>query len=458
MFRNRCVNPAPPLFLAIPANIFPDHQPTMTVMLSYHKPPTIGLSPACGNCPRETASPDVAAQILTPVTKVETMEATTGPTANPGKALLRARIAIYAVFFSLGAGAGIWAVYIPIVQARLGIDPGILGLALLAMAAGAMTGMPTSGWILARFGSRSPTAVLAITYPATVAVPLASPSVPFLFVSLFITGLTMGALDVAMNTQASEVEAARGAPTMSSFHAFFSVGGLAGAGAGAATVALGWGNGLGGATAAALLLILALLAARHLWQGQQALLVRPAFVLPSRAALGLGVLAFLSFAVEGAITDWSALYLTTVKFSGPVMAASGFAAFSVTMTGLRLVGDGIIARVGPVVAVFAGGILVAFGIAAAVLSPWPLAAAIGFGVVGAGSANVVPAALSAGSRIRGMQPSLGMAAVLTLGYVGFLVSPPILGFTARTFGLSTSLALVGLMGIAIAAAARQVGR
>ncbi len=386
------------------------------------------------------------------------MDATTGMTASPGNALFRARLAVSAVFFSLGAGAGIWAVYIPIVQARLGIDPGVLGLALLTMAIGAMTGMPTSGWALARFGSRTPTAVLAIVYPATVAVPLLSPTVPFLFASLLVAGLAMGALDVAMNTQASEVEAARQAPTMSSFHAFFSLGGLAGAGAGAGAISLSWGNGLGGATAAACLLILALAAVRHLWSGETTARVGPTFVLPNRAALALGLLAFLSFAVEGAVTDWSAVYLTTVKLSGAVMAATGFAAFSITMTALRLLGDGIIARVGPAAAVFLGGILIAVGIATAIVSPWPLAVALGFGIVGAGAANVVPVALSAGAHIPGMQPSVGVAAVLTVGYVGFLVSPPVLGFIADTWGLSASLMLIGLMGAAVAAAARQVRR
>jgi hypothetical protein len=385
------------------------------------------------------------------------MDVPTGP-ARRGGTLSRARIAVSAIFFSLGAGTGIWAVFIPVIRARLGIDTGVLGLALLTMAAGAVAGMPTSGWILARVGSRLPTAVVAAVFPMAIATLLLAPSVPFLFAALFITGIAMGALDVAMNTQASEVEAARGVPTMSSFHAFYSVGGLAGSGAGAGAIALGWGSRFGGAMAAGFLLVLALAAMRHLWHGEPKARVGPAFVLPNRAALGLGVLAFLSFAAEGAVTDWSALYLATVKLSGAVFAAAGFAAFSVAMTVLRLIGDGIVARIGARIAVFAGGILIAAGIATAIVSPWPAVASLGFGIVGVGAANVVPVALSAGSRVPGMQPSLGMAAVLTLGYVGFLTAPPVLGFAARTYGLSFSLALVALMGIGIAAAARQIDR
>jgi hypothetical protein len=264
----------------------------------------------------------------------------------------------------------------------------------------------------------------------------------------------MGALDVAMNTQASEVEVARGMPTMSSFHAFFSLGGLVGAGAAALAIAIGWGNTAGGFAAAACLMVVALIAVPNLWRGEQTAARRPTFALPTRAGLGLGAVAFLSFAVEGAVTDWSALYLTKVKLSGAIIAGTGFGAFSVTMTLLRLTGDSGVARLGPMRTVLISGILIAAGIGLAILSPWPLLSAIGFGIVGAGAANVVPVALSGASRLPGMAASHGVAAVLTVGYAGYLLSPPVLGFAARTMGLTAAMVLVGVMGAVIAAAAR----
>jgi predicted MFS family arabinose efflux permease len=370
----------------------------------------------------------------------------------------RARFGVSTAFFLLGGGAGFWAVYVPIVQARLAIDPGVLGLGLLTLALGAVAGMPLSGRTLARLGSQRPTVFLTLAYPFTVAAPLLSTSTSFLFTSLFVFGFAMGSLDVAINTQASEVEAARGVPTMSSFHAFFSLGGLAGAGAAAGAIAIGWGNTTGGIAAAFCLLAIGLAAAPNLWPARHPSRRGPTFVLPNRAAIGLGALAFLSFAVEGAVTDWSALYLTSVKLSGPVLAAAGFAAFSVAMTGLRLTGDAVVARLGPMRTVFFGGVLVVIGIAMAVAAPWPVVAAIGFGLVGAGAANVVPVALSAGSRLPDMVGSQGVAAVLTFGYVGYLLSPPLLGFAARTAGLTASLILVGLMGAAIAAIAAVARR
>lgn len=380
---------------------------------------------------------------------------TRAPTAPP-TALTRARVAVSIVFFILGASTGIWAVHIPIVQARLGIDPGILGLALLVLAVGAISGMLASGWILARHGSRPPTAILALLLPIAGAVPLVSGTTPFLFVSVLAFGLALGGLDVAMNTQASEVEAARGRPSMSAFHAFYSLGGLAGAAVGAGVIAAGWGDGTGGVGAAVCLLAAAVPAASNLWPSERPVDVGPGFTLPNRAALGLGAIVFLCFATEGAVVDWSALYLTRVKLSTATLAAAGFGAFSVAMTVVRLIGDGVVARVGEVPTVFLGGTLVALGIAVAVVAPWPLVAALGFGLVGVGAANIVPVVFSAASRIPGMPPSLGIAAVVTLAYTGFLVSPPILGFVASAWGLTASLVLVGLMGVAMAASAGQV--
>ncbi len=112
-------------------------------------------------------------------------------------ALVRARVAVSTCFFILGAGTGVWAVHIPLVQARLGIDPAILGLALLAMAVGAVLTMPLTGLALSRFGSRLPTRVLAIAFPVLMPFGMLAQSTPFLFVSLFFFGVATGGLDVA---------------------------------------------------------------------------------------------------------------------------------------------------------------------------------------------------------------------------------------------------------------------
>jgi fucose permease len=259
----------------------------------------------------------------------------------------------------------------------------------------------------------------------------------------------MGALDVAMNTQASELETARGKPTMSSFHGFFSIGGLAGALIGAGVIGIGWGNGEGALVAAAIFLAISVFAVQHLLRSLPPDHVGPRFALPSKAVIGIGLVAFLCFAIEGAVTDWSALYLSSVKGASPTMAATGFALYSLAMAFCRLVGDPVVARLGRRVILVGGGLLMALGMAIALVSPWPLVAAIGFALVGIGAANVVPVVFSAGGQTPGVPPSVGVAAVVTLGYSGFLIAPPVLGFVAHAYGLSAALTIVLAMALAI---------
>jgi hypothetical protein len=176
----------------------------------------------------------------------------------------------------------------------------------------------------------------------------------------------------------------------------------------------------------------------------------PRFSLPDRAVLALCILAFLCFAIEGAVTDWSALFLTSVKGATPAAAAGGFALFSLAMAACRLAGDAAVARIGGRTILVGGGLLMAAGLGIALASPWPLVGAFGFGILGVGAANVVPVLFSRAARTPGVEPSIGVAAVATLGYSGFLVTPPVLGLVADAYGLSVALGLVLLMGLAIA--------
>jgi MFS family permease len=380
-------------------------------------------------------------------------------TTTPARThLVAARTAVSWCFFCLGALTGVWAVHIPIVQARLGIDPAILGLALLMLAIGAVLTMPLTGMALAHFGSRRPTAALALAFPAAAPFATLAQQPWQLFVALFFFGATMGGLDVAMNTQATEVEAARGKPTMSSFHGFFSVGALSGATLGGLIVAAGWGNGGGAAITATVFFLISIWAAFNLLPSDRGVAGGPRFTLPDRAVLGLGVITFLAFAGEGAITDWSALFLATIKHAEPATAGLGFAAFSVAMTVFRLTGDAVVARIGPVLAIVGGGALMTIGMIVALAAPAHYVSSLGFAIAGIGTANIVPVAFSAAARTPGVSAGVGVAAVTTLGYSGFLIFPPLIGFVARSFGLSAALIVVAIMGAAIAAMAGAVRR
>jgi hypothetical protein len=218
------------------------------------------------------------------------------------------------------------------------------------------------------------------------------------------------------------------------------------------------GGGSGAIATTVVLFGLAVWLTINLWPSGRPVEQGPRFVLPPVAILGLGAIVFLTFAAEGGVTDWSALYLATVKQSSTALAASGVVVFSVAMVVCRLAGDAIVERIGGRNAVVGGGLLVAVGMALAVLSPWPLVSAIGFGILGVGAANVVPVAISAASRVPGVAPGIGVAAVTSMGYAGFLVVPPILGFVATALGLSFALSLVALMGLAVVALAGAVKR
>jgi len=359
------------------------------------------------------------------------------------------RWAISTVFLLNGAGIGLWAAHVPTVQARMGIDTGMLSLVLLTIAGGALMAMPLMGGLTGRWGTRRMVLLSGFAFALMTAVIMGVPNLPLLFVAAFLFGVSNGALDVAMNANASEVETARGLPTMSSFHGFFSLGGLFGASLGGVLVGQGLGHGEGALmVAVATALVLALSAPRVL--GFAAHASGSHFMLPRGAALGLGLLALLCFAVEGALVDWSALLLEERTGATPAAAALGYSAFSIAMAACRFAGDRIILRVGAMRVMVIGGLAMFAGLALAVWSTNFVMSSVGFALVGLGAANVVPLLFGAAARIPGMHPGAGVAAVATLGYGGLLLAPPVLGWVAVHSSVMVALGALSLSGIVIA--------
>jgi fucose permease len=176
----------------------------------------------------------------------------------------------------------------------------------------------------------------------------------------------------------------------------------------------------------------------------------PSFALPPPALLLLGFIAFGVLFCEGAVADWSGVYLRESLGSSPAIAATGFAVFSLLMAAGRLAGDGLALRLGSAWVVRAGGALVALGIALAVASDVPLVAIVGFGLVGAGLACSFPLLLSAAARTPGVAASTAIAAIATAGYTGFLVGPPLIGTVAEALTLRVALGLLGVVGVLVA--------
>ncbi|HEV2094095.1 MAG TPA: MFS transporter [Rubrobacter sp.] len=349
-----------------------------------------------------------------------------------------------AVFALNGFALGAWFVRIPAVQDGLGIGEGLLGVALLGAAVGALLSMTVTGALISRLGSRRVVGTTALLLPISL-IPLAlAPNVPTLALALVLVGASNGALDVSMNSHAVAVEDRYGRRIMSSFHAAFSFGALAGSVLGGLVAYLG----VGVLPHFLVVFVLATLAAVPAYRAllpsdaDAAEVGAPAFARPTGALLGLGVISFCVLLGEGAMSDWSAVYLDNALETGPGFAAAGYAAFSLTMALGRLFGDRLTERFGPTRLVRLCGAVAATGLGAALAVGDPVFALVGFACAGAGFSVVFPLALSAAGETEDVAPGPALAAVSTAAYTGFLVGPPTIGFVAELAGLGTALYLV----------------
>lgn len=361
-----------------------------------------------------------------------------------GTGIRAARLSVLAVFFLNGLAVASWFVRIPAVRDNLGLSEGLLGVALLGAAVGAMVAMPLAGALTSRFGSRRVVGVTALLISFSLIPPALAPNLFFLVPALVLLGASNGALDVSMNSQAVAVEKEYGRPIMSSFHAAFSLGGLAGAASGGLVAAAGIGPLPHLSAVAVLCASTALVAYRPLLpaSADAAGDGAPAFARPTRALLGLGVISFCVLLGEGAMADWSAVYLKDTLTTGPGFAAAGYAAFSLAMAFGRLLGDRLTQRLGPAALVRACGALAAVGLGVALAVGQPYFALVGFACAGAGFSVIFPTALSAAGRTKGMAAGPALAAVSTAGYTGFLIGPPTIGFVAELVGLGGALYIV----------------
>ena len=355
------------------------------------------------------------------------------------------RLATFGVFLANGAGIGCWAAAIPRVKADLALSDATLSVALLAFAAGAIIAMPLMGLFAHRLRSGPASVVAGFGFAATLAAFGFARSLETLSAATFLAGATHGAMDIAMNANASDIERRWGRPIMSSFHAGFSLGGAAGAVSGAW---LGeWGT-VWGLLGPALLASLLLAIAAPFVAGEGGDFGGAGFAAPSRRLLPLAALAFVSFATEGAVGDWSGTYLARSGVS-PGFAAAAYAAFSLLMITGRIVGDRIVAAAGPRATVGLGALIAGAGLAISAASPGLVGGVVGFGLVGAGLANVVPVIFSVAGRT-GSSSAVGIASAATSGYAGLLIGPVVIGAVASAADLRS--AIVMLAGVALLAA------
>ncbi|MBH3006407.1 MFS transporter [Serratia ureilytica] len=370
----------------------------------------------------------------------------------------RRQIATRAIFFLAGLGMAAWAPLIPFVKARLGIDDGALGLLLFCLAAGSMAIMPFAGYLLAKLGCRAVLlgagALLCIDLPL-----LALLDAPLLMgAALGVFGAVNGIMDVAMNSQAIIVERESGQAKMSGFHGFYSLGGIAGAGGVSLLLLAGLtpaqAIGLIALLIAILLLIVAgdLLAHGGIGERRQG---GARWALAHGKILFIALLCFFVFLTEGAMLDWSALFLHAERGVAKSQAGIGFTLYAVAVACGRLYGDRLIGAIGRYRTLLLGSLCAAAGVLLTVTVPLASAAFGGLMLAGLGIANIVPILFNAVGNQKQVPPGQAFPAVTLVGYLGLLTGPALIGFIANytTLALAFGCTLLCLLLVSISAKA-----
>lgn len=369
-----------------------------------------------------------------------------------------ARAATAAIFFVNGFGFATWVSRIPAVRDALQLSEGQLGTALFAIAAGSLVAFPLAGRATALKGAATIALASGIAYCLALATPALAPNLLLLWTALFVFGIANGAMDVSMNAVAVEVEAFVGKPIMSSLHGLWSAGGLTGALVGGLFAKLGVSPQIHLALAAAALL--AVVFVTRVWLPRSEIHPNaestPHFARPEANMIGLGAIICCSFLIEGAMADWSAVLLRDAMEATEAVAALGYAAFSLAMMTMRFAGDRIVARWDASALLRLTNAIGASAFAIALWLQHVGFTMLAFALMGFGAATVAPLVFRAAAHRSHHGPGHGIAAMATVGYGGFLVGPPVVGWIADATSLPIALALLAVLAYTIVALAGQL--
>lgn len=377
----------------------------------------------------------------------------------------RARRASQFIFLICGLGLSSWAPMVPLAKERLQLNDADLGLLLLLIGAGAIVTMPLTGILVSRIGSRKvifiSSLILAFSLPLLAFID----AVILMGLVLFLFGCSVGSIDVAMNSQAIQVQKLIGKPIMSSLHGLFSVGGLLGP--------LGLGllmkTGLSPFVAAVCVSLIVLFLAVSQYSSlldaniekQQMKHHMDSVSTPGAwlniNVLFLGLMCFSVFLAEGAMLDWSAIYLKDFKKVDITLSGAGYATFSIAMAIMRITGDRIVYKVKGQFIVVVGSLIGAAGIFLIVMSGGIFWALVGFLIFGIGAANIVPVLFTESAHVKGVSSTGGISVITTLGYAGQLAGPALIGYVAQIYSLSAGFILTAaiMLMVAIACSIRK---
>ncbi|MBL3658151.1 MFS transporter [Fulvivirga sediminis] len=373
--------------------------------------------------------------------------------------LRKSRIGIGAVFFAYGLCFASWASRIPSIQQAMELSDSALGLVLFALPVGSLISLPLSGYLVARYGSKIVVIISASIYTFALTGIGWAFNLFTLIPALFAFGLVGNTLNIAINTQAVSLEGKYGRNILATFHGMWSLAGFAGAGIGAYMIAESILTQYHFMIVWVLALSILLFSFRFLLSEDTAdNEPKPIFAWPEKSLLLLGIIAFCSMISEGAMFDWSGVYLKKVVQVKQDWVGIGYAAFMVAMAGSRLVADKLTHHLGVTKMLQVSGLLTGIGLLIIVIFPKFIICVIGLLIVGVGVSSVVPLVYSMAGKSKQMSSSAALASVSTFGFLGFLAGPPIIGLISGAVSLKLAFALLSLMGIIVFLLSRKLSK
>jgi MFS family permease len=362
----------------------------------------------------------------------------------------RQRLALSAVFFQSGLCFSTWASRIPDIKETFAFSDSELGSLLLIRPLGALFALPLSGYVVDTFGSRQAATVGIIGFSLSLLFLGLAPSALLLGASILFFGMFANLLNISANAQALLVQQQFGRVIMASFHGLWSLAGFCGAGIGALMLYLQVPVVNHFLLISITVIVLLMLSKRHLSReqgagaGKKLVLKRP-----DRHLLILASIAFCGLICEGCMFDWSGVYFKEVIGAQEGMVAAGYMSFLGMMALGRFISDFFSNRYGSATIIKISGLMIATGLLTAVFFPSLLMGILGFFLVGAGTSSIIPLTYTEVGKNETFSPGIALAMVSTMGYVGFLLGPPLIGFIADLLSLRASFALVALVGLCI---------
>lgn len=365
--------------------------------------------------------------------------------------LQRIRIATSVYFFVSGFGYATWASRIPTIQQQLGLSEGQLGTVLFALPVGLMFTMPFTAWLLRKFTSRWIMLLGALFFSIVLSLPGITRDIWQLGAVMFCFGCSRNLMNLSINSHSVEVQQRFDKSIMSTFHAIWSLAGFAGAGLGYLMVYWSVPVTYHFFSVSLLLASLALFYYPHsLHNPPTAQPNKKFFTLPDKSVLKLAVICFACMACENTMYDWSAIYFKKIVQSPKATATGAFALYMIAMTTGRFFGDRLVNKFGIKRMLLYSGLFIFAGLTLAVCLPYIITAGIGYLLTGLGIACIVPFIFQMAGRSKHLSSSAAIASVSTIGYLGFLIIPPTVGFIAELTSLRVSFAVVALLGALIA--------